>query len=154
MDLQQLFESGFQAVIAASGGGSRAISRLLSTAGASNFILESIIPYSSRALSEYLGSAPEQAVSEATADAMAAQAIARAKHLGAECPLGVGCTAALRTTRKRRGNDRARLCIISAEHLLSVEINFKSNTRDQQEDELADAILQLLLHFTEKHRTA
>ena len=50
--------SGRQAVIAVTGGGSLAISDLLSVPRASAFVLEAIVPYAPSALTQWLGREP------------------------------------------------------------------------------------------------
>ena len=86
-------------VLATTGGGSRAISRLLTVPGASRSVLEAIVPYAEPALARFLGGKPDQYCSPATARAMAMAAYRRALDY-ADSPamaVGLGCTAGLAT---------------------------------------------------------
>jgi hypothetical protein len=107
--------SGRQLVIAITGGGSGAISRLLQTPGASRSVLEAIVPYSNASLAEWLGGMPEQACSAATARAMAMAAFLRARklapHADPHALVGLGCTASLATDRAKRGAHRIHVAV-------------------------------------------
>jgi nicotinic acid mononucleotide adenylyltransferase len=107
--------SGRQLVIAVTGGGSGAISRLLQTPGASRSILEAIVPYSNASLAAWLGGMPEQACSAATARAMAMAAFLRARKLDPQAAphtlVGLGCTASLATDRVKRGAHRVHVAV-------------------------------------------
>jgi nicotinamide mononucleotide (NMN) deamidase PncC len=107
--------SGRQLVIAVTGGGSGAISRLLQTPGASRSMLEAIVPYSNASLAEWLGGMPEQACSAATARSMAMAAFLRARELAPRADphalVGVGCTASLATDRVKRGAHRVHVAV-------------------------------------------
>ena len=149
--MQTLIESihalDSQFVLAISGGGSTAISALLSVPGASNTVIESRLPYSYSALSDFLGVATQSATSNKTARAMAMVAYQRAKALGhsksADDLFGLGCTAALATHRSRRGADRCLVAIQS--HQLTFEASLtldKSWHRQQQEAACCQLIIE------------
>ena len=72
--IERILDSGYKAVLVIIGGGSTALNALLTTSGASRFVVEAQIPYSPEALSAYLGENPEQSVSPATARALARRA--------------------------------------------------------------------------------
>ena len=57
--------------LAITGGGSAALSRLLTVPGASRTVLEGQVPYAASALTEYLGSPPDRFCDDSTALAMA-----------------------------------------------------------------------------------
>ncbi len=97
-----------QAVLAASGAGSRAVAWLLGVAGASRTILEVQVPYGRLSMVGFLGYEPGQFVSEATARAMAKAAYQRAMRLReVRGPLvGLACTAAIATDRPKLGAHR------------------------------------------------
>jgi hypothetical protein len=105
--------SGYQLVIAVTGGGTGALSALLQTPGASRSVLEAVVPYSLASLIDWIGGEPDQACSKATARAMAMAAFMRARELapGADVAklIGVGCTASLATDRPKRGQRRGHL---------------------------------------------
>jgi nicotinamide mononucleotide (NMN) deamidase PncC len=142
-----IHESGFQAAMAVSGGGSGAVHALLSRPGASRFVLEAQIPYSPQALAAYLGDVPAQACSEATARAMAAKALERAVELQGSRPLGVACTAALQTNRIRRGADRAFFCFQTPEKTFFQRLEIAAGSRADQEGFLGDTLLGSLAGF-------
>src|SRR3989304_5685560 len=114
--VQQIHDAPTQIVLAATGGGSRAISDLLEVPGASRTLLEAFVPYSAEAMIDYLGSRPDEFCSPRTARAMAMQAFLHACKLGkfdaksaglVGDRAGVACTAGLVTDRPRRGSHRA-----------------------------------------------
>ncbi len=146
--LSAIHSSGRQAVIAVAGGGSLAIADLLTVPGASAFLLEARVPYSSRALTEWLGRAPEQSCSRETALAMSVVAYQRARQMSAdsEMAIGVGCTAALVSDRPKRGEHRAWIATQTMNATQLVELSLSKGLRDRADEErlVADALLRLL----------
>ncbi len=110
--------SGRQLVVAVTGGGSGAISALVQTPGASQTVLEAVVPYSLAALVDWIGGMPDQACSEATARAMAMAALERARVLapGADPArlVGVSLTGSLSTSREKKGQRRFHLAAQTA----------------------------------------
>jgi nicotinamide mononucleotide (NMN) deamidase PncC len=97
-------------VLAVTGGGMASLAWLLTVPGASRTVLEATIPYAESALADLVGHAPDQAVSAATAAAMAAACLQRAARLdpdGTGRHAGVAATAALVSDRPKRGEHRA-----------------------------------------------
>jgi len=78
--VQQIHDSPTRIVLAATGGGSRAIADLLEVPGASRTLLEAVVPYSAPAMTAWLGSLPEGLCSAATGRAMAMAAFHRARR--------------------------------------------------------------------------
>ena len=111
--VERVHASPMMAVVALVGGGARALSWLLGVPGASRTILETLAPYASSALADFLGYEPERVASPETVRDMARTAYARAQRLApAGVPVaGIGCTAALVTDRPKRGEHR---CFASA----------------------------------------
>ncbi len=146
--LLAIHSSGRQAVIAVAGGGSLAISDLLIVPGASAFLLEARVPYSSPALTEWLGRAPEQSCSRETALAMSVVAYQRARQMSADSDLaiGVGCTAALVSDRPKRGEHRAWIATQTMNATRLVELSLSKGLRVRADEErlVADALLRLL----------
>lgn len=146
--LSEIHSSGRQAVIAVTGGGSLAISDLLSVPGASAFLLEARVPYALPALTEWLGRAPEQSCSRETALAMSVVAYQRATQLLAdpEKAIGVSGTAALVSDRPKRGEHRAWLATHTANSTRLVGLSLSKGLRDRAAEErlVADALLGLL----------
>jgi nicotinamide mononucleotide (NMN) deamidase PncC len=145
--IERIRWSGKQCVIAVTGGGSGAISALLSAPGASGTVLEAIVPYHERALEEWIGGRIEQACSPATARAMAMAAFQRAVHLSdsdhREQTRGVGCTASLATNRPKRGPNRIHVAWQSAEQtdVMSVELNKGARSRTEEEQLATQLVL-------------
>lgn len=146
--LSALHHCGRQAVIAVTGGGSLAISDLLSVPGGSAFLLEAGVPYSPHALTEWLGREPEQSCSRETALAMAVVAWQRAnKFLSSPSEaVGVGCTAALVSNRPKRGEHRAWIATHTSSSTHLAGLSLAKGIRDRMGEErlVADALLWLL----------
>ncbi len=90
------------------GGGVLSLAWLFGEPGASRTFLDAQVPYSMRALDEYVGVDAEQHVSALEADRMAAAALTRAQHLAGSPVLlaGVSCTATIATDRAKKGEHR------------------------------------------------
>lgn len=146
--IEQIQSSGKKAVIVITGGGIGALEALLAHPGASRFVLEANIPYSYPALIDYLGKDVLQAVCEETACEMAEVAYKRGKRLDPFEPvLGIACTSALQTLRKRKGEDKACLCIKDQERQLSELVAIPAGTRAEQEAFLSEAIIRFIARF-------
>ena len=134
-------------MIAITGGGSGALAALLQTPGASRTILEAVVPYSQAALVDWIGSAPEQSCSAATARAMAVAAYERARRLAPDADhlmwLGIGATASLATDRPKRGERRIHLAHHSSQRTFSGYFSLDDLPADRASDEQAAAELVL-----------
>ena len=97
------------------GGGVLSLAWLFGEPGASRTFLDAQIPYSMRALDEYVGVDAEQHVSPLEASRMATTALMRGQHLAGstENIAGVSCTATIATDRPKRGEHR---CATAWEH--------------------------------------
>lgn len=135
-------------VLAVTGGGATAITDLLKVAGASNTVLEAVIPYHERSLRQFLGARSPQGCTSATARAMAMASWLRARDLHDSANLyGVGCTAAIATNRKRRGDDRCHIAIQSRHATYEVSAQFtKSQSREVQESICNNLIIESIGH--------
>lgn len=147
-----IHDSGHKIVLAVTGGGMGAIHDLLTTPGASRSILEAIVPYSSEALSSFLGGRPDQFCSSAAARSMATAALERAKQLSSPNHdgfrlLGGGCTASLASDHPKQGYHRVHIAIQSPSRTKSASIRLAKGRRSRnQEDEVASALLMNLIH--------
>jgi nicotinamide mononucleotide (NMN) deamidase PncC len=144
--VERIHASGRQFVLALTGGGSGAISALLRVSGASAAVLEIIVPYSSKALDDWLGGPVDQYCSESTARAMAMRAFERARALSSAEPrllCGIGVTASLATNRPKRGAHRIYVAWQSASTTAAVTCRFTSGdcTRDAEESVATQLIL-------------
>jgi nicotinamide mononucleotide (NMN) deamidase PncC len=150
-DLRQLIEalhrSAGKYVLALTGGGTSAAAHLLTVPGGSRSVLEVVVPYDAKALTEFLGRTPEQYCTEATAAAMASGAYDRAAWLAPrEIVAGVGCTASLATDRPKKGEHRFHLAVRTAPQLTLVSLTLAKGARDREGEEavLAAVLLNLL----------
>lgn len=137
-------------VLAVTGGGSRAISSLLELPGASRTVLEAVVPYSSAALVDWLGAAPEHSCDSRTARAMAMAAYQRALRLsdsGADgaashAAAGVACTASLASDRPKRGAHRLHLALQTESLTVVQSLDLVKGRRSRPEEEqLAEAAI-------------
>lgn len=146
--IASLHGSGRQAVVAVTGGGSLAISDLLTVPGASAFLLDARVPYSPLALAEWLGREPDQFCSRETALAMAVVAWQRACKLSNQPShaIGVGCTAALASNRPKRGEHRAWIATHTSTATRLIGLTMAKGRRERIGEErlVADALLRLL----------
>ncbi len=142
-----IHRSGWRLVVAVTGGGSGAIAAMVQTPGASRTVLEAVVPYSQAAQVQWLGGAPDQACSAATARAMAMSAFIQARRLDAESDprrlLGVGCTASLASDRPKRGEHRIHVAVQTARETWSYSLPLVKDRRDRSGEELAATALTL-----------
>ena len=78
--VKQLHDSNKQIVLATTGGGSLAISDLLTEPGATKTLLEAHVPYSLESLTRFLGQKPDQACSARTARCLAMSCFKRGQE--------------------------------------------------------------------------
>ena len=140
-----LHDSNWRGVLHITGGGASLLAELLAVAGASRTVLDASIPYAEQALTDLLGTPPEQAASRATARALAMAAYQRAVGFGGADHFGFGCTASLVTDRTKRGQTRAHWAIqtVSATHDYYLELD-AANSRSDQETALRESLIASL----------
>jgi nicotinamide mononucleotide (NMN) deamidase PncC len=135
-------------VLAVTGGGSGAISRLLEVPGASRTVLEAVVPYAPASLAMWLGGRPDQACSARTARSMAMAAFRRATiyHDDLLDVAGIGCTASLATDRPKRGAHRVHVALqtssLTATHSLQLTKGRRSRA---EEEDLVDRLVLTLV---------
>lgn len=142
--IRSIFGSGAKATYVVTGAGSQALQWLLSVGGASATVLEMVVPYSQRALEDYLGWLPEKFVSQAAAQALAAAAYARGLHYSesGERLLAVACTAAIATNRPKKGAHHAVVCVRNHESITTHSLELKKGLRDRAgEEELVSTLI-------------
>lgn len=150
--IRRLHQTARPAVLALTGGGSRAVSELLSVPGASRWLTEVSIPYAASALAEWIGATPEQACSSATARAMAVAAWCRARRwaesaAGARGRVwGLGATCSLASDRPKRGAHRVHVAAHTREKTLDLQVTLTkgARTRAEEEEFAARLVLGLL----------
>lgn len=137
-------------VTAITGGGTAAISNILSRGGASSWFVEGLTPYSKEALTSFLGREPEKFVSADTANQMALKSYLRAIELGVkpEEAAGLGATAVLgkieneREGRKHQAYISVQLC--DGVHYHHIEVPNSLLDRKEQECFLAKKIEEII----------
>ncbi|MBL9093489.1 MAG: hypothetical protein JNL96_19890 [Planctomycetaceae bacterium] len=152
--IRRIHASPPRVVLAVTGGGSRAFAKLLAVPGASQTVLEAIVPYCPASLTEFLSGRPEQFCSSATARAMAMAAYRRALKYrdaggddeGGPQVLGLGLTASLASDRPKRGPHRLHWAAQSANRTwsCSLQLTKDARTRDAEEDVAAAVLIDLL----------
>lgn len=144
----QIHNSGHAMALLVTGGGSAAISDLLSVPGASKSLLEAVVPYSAAALTDWLGAAPEQFCCERTARAMAVIAYRRARALkpGQQGLLGVGCTASLVSARAKRGHHRVHVASQTSDTTVAMSVQLERGRRNRSQEEYlaANVVLNMI----------
>ncbi len=147
--IQQIHKSPFQVVLVLTGGGSQALANLLAVPGASNTLLEGLIPYSEKAVTAFLEFTPASYVSEETAIMLAEKAYARALILR-ENPatplLGAACTATLATDRPKKGEHRAHIAVHNGMQTMRCSLVLAKGARDRQGEErvVGDLLIRTL----------
>ena len=148
---QRIHSQPTRLVLAVTGGGSRAISSLVSVAGASRTILSAVVPYATGALVEWLGGKPDEYCSAWTARAMAMSGYLKAQQLAPDAQVcGVACTASLASDRPKHGPHRAHMAWQSAATTAecSIELEKGARTRDEEEDLVCDLLLNMVAEAT------
>ncbi|MFM7137136.1 MAG: hypothetical protein ACKO1M_08710 [Planctomycetota bacterium] len=145
--------AGARLAIMSSGGGAEAISRLVATPGASEVVLEGVVPYAREAVDGLLGGAQETYCSARTARRLAVATWERAVSLqeaGGARPaearrraVGAAVTAGLRTTRPRRGEHRAIVAVQTRAATRVAELVLEKEARSRSDEERVAADLLL-----------
>jgi hypothetical protein len=135
--VQQIHDSPTRIVLAATGGGSRAIADLLEVPGGSRTLLEAVVPYSAPAMVAYLGGLPDEFCSAVTARAMAMVAFYRAQQYEAPeaVPAGVACTASLATDRPKHGPHRVHAALQTGALTATWRLQLQKDRRTRAEEE-------------------
>lgn len=143
--IRRIHASPAKIVLVAAGGGIRSMTWLLTTPGASQTILEALIPYSDRALADFLGERPRRTVTIETAELMASRALERAKSLSDSqaALIGVACTAAIATDRPKRGKHRVHVSCKTEDSLVTYSLELVKGRRDRTEEDTATSLLVL-----------
>lgn len=137
--------AGSRLALVSSGGGAEAISRLVSTPGASEVVLEGVVPYARAAVDGLLGGVQESYCSARTARRLAVAAWERAVHLQVAAGVapaaarrqaaGAAVTAGLRTTRPRRGDHRVIVAVQTRGATRVAELVLEKEARSRGDEE-------------------
>ena len=150
--IRQLHRSPWRLAAVVTGGGSEAISQLLSVPGASDTVVEALVPYSSASLEDFLHYKPAHYCSRATAQAMAMRAFFRARDLESRHSqreldelslIGVGCSASLRSLRPKKGQHRVHIAVQTAQVSSIASLVLTKDSRDRGREEQVVAAMLL-----------
>ncbi len=146
--IERIHSTEYMASLAIAGAGAPAVSWILGVAGASKTVLDVQIPYASSAMVEYVGSEPEQFVSESASRALAQAAYRRAVGLRQEDTpvVGISCTATIATDRPKRGDHRCHVSTYDAAGWGTATLTLTKGlrTRDEEDDTVSRLILNSL----------
>eukprot|EP00752_Nemacystus_decipiens_P018478 g16568.t1 len=141
-----------QVCVTTTGSGGQALSWVLGVPGASACLLEATVPYSTKACDEKMAAGPSAPgyCSREAAEGLARDAYARAVSLCvAGSPsrgphvlperrvMGVGCTAAVVSSRPRKGLHHCFVCVQTADGLAHYELNLDKGRRDRSGEDAA-----------------
>ena len=145
--IKAIHSSHIQAAIAVTGGGAQALSWLMEVSGASRTILNIDVPYSGKALENYLGWSPNTAVSGKVAKYLAHRAFQNAVNLNsAPSVVGIGATATIRTDRQKRGEHKFFIAACTREEIVVLSAKLIKGLRDRQgEDQIISKLIVKLL---------
>lgn len=130
--------SPIQAVIFIAGGASQVLGWLMSVPGASNTILEALIPYSRTSMNQLLGKVPLQYTNQQTAEEMAILAYNRALKLSRPgwAVVGVGFTGTLASASPKFGDHRFCLSTRTSGRLWTSTICLIKGMRSREEEDI------------------
>lgn len=150
--IQAIHDAPSQACLVVTGAGTSAISVLFAVAGASRTVIDAQIPYAISALHEYVGQQKAgQHVSVAEAKLMAEKAYQRVCRLVTDDAdkqdtntrlIGLSCTAAIATDRKRRGENRCHIAWHDGQNGATYSLVMQKDARDRA---LEEAICKKLI---------
>ena len=143
--IQAIHDAPAKACLVVTGAGTSAISALFAVAGASRTVIDAQIPYAMYALHEYVGQQKaDQHVSVAEAKLMAEKAYQRARRLVTDNAdkqdtntrlIGLSCTAAITTDRKRRGENRCHIAWYDGQSGATYSLVMQKDARDRALEE-------------------
>ncbi|XP_061356525.1 uncharacterized protein LOC133300955 isoform X1 [Gastrolobium bilobum] len=143
--VEAIHSSPFQAVLYLAGGASQVLGLLLSVPGASNTVLEAVVPYSRMSMIQLLGKIPPQFCSQQTAEDMALLAYNRALKLSTPGSpvVGVGFTGSLASSRPKHGEHRFYMSTRTADRLWISQVTLTKGLRTREEEDRVSSHLLL-----------
>lgn len=144
--VEAIHETPFRLVFVTAGAGSQALSHILSVMGASETLLEAVVPYSYASFNDFLGYVPQKYVAPKAANLLAGRALTRAQWLeDEERPvLGVACTATIATNRPKKGEHRAHIAIWQPKRVTRYSLYLEKGKRDREGEE--DTVSRVILN--------
>lgn len=144
--IETIHESPYRLVFVTAGAGTQALSNLLGVAGASETLLEAVVPYSYASFDDFLGYKPKRYVHPKAANLLAGRALTRARWLEDEDRpvLGVACTATIATNRPKKGEHRAHIALWQPEKVTRYSLYLAKGKRDRAGEE--EVVSRLILN--------
>jgi hypothetical protein len=143
-----LSAAGARVVVVSTGGGARAIARLVTTPGSSAVVLEGLVPYARTAVDTLLGGHQESYCSPRTARRLSMKAWQRCVDYGTppNQAIGAAVVASLRTLTPKRGPHRIVVAVqtLAATTVAILELEKHARGRDEEEDLAAALVLARL----------
>lgn len=149
--IEQIHALPHKVVLSTAGAGTQALSDLLAVGGASNTLVEARVPYAQVAFDDFVGHSPEKYVSGHAARLLAGSAFERAFKLTGQYPnfenlIGLACSAAISTTKPKRGDHRAYIVTWQFSRISQTYIKLDKGARTRvQEEELISRIMLNML---------
>ncbi|KAK7280427.1 hypothetical protein RJT34_25491 [Clitoria ternatea] len=143
--VEAIHSSPYQAVLYLSGGASQVVGWLLSIPGATNTVLEVVVPYSKMSIIQLLGKIPSQFCSQQTAEDMALLAYNRALKLSnpGSPVVGVGFTGSLASSHPKLGEHRFYMSTRTADRLWTSRVTLTKGLRTREEEDRVSSHLLL-----------
>lgn len=143
--IELLRRAGTRLVLVATGGGSEAIPLLLTEPGASDVVLEAVVPYARPAIDQLLGGGQESYCSDLTARRLAVAAWQRSMAFGATADQAVGLaiTGSLRSLQPKRGQHRLHATLHRLAGTTTATLILEKAARSRVEEERLAAVLCL-----------
>ncbi len=134
-----------QVVVVVSGGGTQVIPQLLAEGGASNVMLEALVPYAKSAVAEFLGGNPDAYCSDRTTRQLAVAGWQRSVKLSSQGRnnVGIAATASLRSGKPKMGQHRVHVATHRVQETVTATLQLKKNARSRLEEEHVAALLCL-----------
>ncbi len=137
--IKKIHSSPFQFSFVFTGGGSLALSHLISTPGASKTVVEAFIPYSEESIDDYLGKKQDGYCNKKVTIELAMKArgkmLSLKKNVSPSYQVGISLTASLSTLQEKKGDIRFHLvaCGDSFTKMLTVVFEKEHSTRNSEE---------------------
>ena len=143
--IELLNRFGAQVVVVVSGGGTQVIPQLLAESGASNVMLEALVPYAKSAVAEFLGGNPDAYCSDRTTRQLAVAGWQRSIKLSSQGRnnVGIAATASLRSGKPKMGQHRVHVATHRVQETVTATLQLKKNARSRLEEERVAALLCL-----------
>jgi nicotinic acid mononucleotide adenylyltransferase/nicotinamide mononucleotide (NMN) deamidase PncC len=134
-----------QVVVVVSGGGTQVIPQLLAEGGASNVMLEALVPYAKSAVAEFLGGNPDAYCSDRTTRQLAVAGWQRSVKLSSQGRnnVGIAATASLRSGKPKMGQHRVYVATHRVQETVTATLQLSKNARSRLEEERVAALLCL-----------